>query len=182
MKKVFFITLLIVVFSCNSYIDVGKSWHSEYVDFIIKDAYNEYIYKSKIAGSNEDETFWPRNYKIKIPKGIISYTQIGNILYVEYRSKQIICVKAKYLNDNVKEEKWKLIGPEEETIVNMLSEYWEEKNYNFDRIHTRKNRITKLYTNGIFTILLYNIKKKNFDHFLNMVKSIEEIKYKTPDN
>ena len=188
--KIFFVILIILLFSsCRTYIDnesdiIRDNFDSVYGHLYAKDIYNEYVYINKIGLRADKEVFYPRHYKLKLPKGIVKfYAQISeNYTCIEYPSKQIICIKAKYLNDNVKEDQWKLINPDEETMEKMLSDYWEEKNYNFDNIRARNHRITKLYTNGIFSILLYNIKEKNFDHFLYMVKSIEEIKYKTPDN
>jgi len=185
MRKIYSLAILvfsITMYTCSSYIDTSNNIYSKSLEFIFKGNYNEFVNKNKVAMTTGNEVFRPRNYLIKLPKKIVHWELIDNILYVEYPAKQIICVKAKYLNDNVKEGQWKLINPDEETMEKMLSDYWEEKNYNFDNIRARNHRITKLYTNGIFSILLYNIKEKNFDHFLYMVKSIEEIKYKAPDN
>ena len=173
MKKVL-LFFSIILSSCYSYIDNGKNIYSEHSDFIIKNGYNEYIYKSKIYGKSDDEIFRPRHYKIKLPKGIISLIQINNILYVEYEGKQIICVESNYFNNKTKKEKWKLINPDNEMTERLLLQYWEDRNYNVDKIYTKKQRVTKLYSNGIFAVLLYNIKKKNFDTYLNLVKSIKE--------
>ncbi len=173
MKRAVLFLTVIFLSSCYSYIDRGKNIHTKQNDFIIKNNHNEYIYKSKIQGRNEDEVFKPRHFKIKLPKGIIYLVQVDNKLYVEYVGKQIICVKSSYLNQQIKKQKWKQIYPDNDLLENFLLDYWLERNYDVDKI-TKRQRITKIYTNGKFTILLYNIKKKNFDNYINFVKSVRE--------
>ena len=87
----------------------------------------------------------------------------------------MICVYSSYANKEGHGDEWKLFEPKENDEFNYLDEYFEKKVKGNKRKNRKAGRITKVYTNSKYEILLYNIKKENFDSFYDFVKSFKVI-------
>jgi len=167
--------LLVIIFiSCKSYLDREKSIHSDYFDFNYLKTYNEFVYKSKINSCADKEKYLTTNFKIRLPKNIKDWLISNPDFFYEYKQKQIIYIYTGYKNIG-KESDWTLKYTNNEEIKDLLYKFWVKKNYHYDNLINKPNRITRLYTNGKVKILLFNIKQKNFENFLGLVKTFKYI-------
>jgi hypothetical protein len=123
---------------------------------------------------SDKEVFYTTHFAINLPKGIIYWAMFDNKFYCEYDSKQLIHIYTSYKNKGKESDSWELKNIEEGSEWKYLGEYWNNRAYDEkERDMAKSTRITKLYTNGKYEILLYNIKEKNFGSFLERLKSFK---------
>ncbi len=176
MKLLFAALCLIILNSCRTYLDIEKnSVVTDYMMFKYYKGYNELDYFNKVNGIAGNEVFYTTHFTIKLPKDIVYWKQSGNKFYYEYGSKQIVYIYTAYKNEGEESDKWELKDVEEGKEFNYLDEYWtNERKYNENYLYKRnKKRITKLYTNGKYEILLYNLKEKSYPSFFEFIKSFK---------
>lgn len=174
MKTLIIFLCAVLVTSCSSYIDSNeKSINTDYLDFKFLSKKNEFVYKSKVNSSADNEVYYTANFKITLPKKIKNWYKSNNEFYFEYDSKQIIYIESGYKNVG-QEVNWSLNDFQQDNIYKIFGAYWDKQNYDESYLHKNHNeRLTKLYTNGKVKILLYNIKKENYASFLEHVKSFK---------
>lgn len=165
----------ILLNSCKTYLDVAKnSISADYMTFKYQKKYNELDYFNKINASADKEVFYTTHFTINLPKDIIYWKQFGNKFYYEYDTKQVIYLYTAYKNEGKESDVWELKNINEGSELKYLEDYWKERGYNEELLEVRKkNRVTKLYTNGKYEILLYNIKQENFSSFLDFIKTFK---------
>lgn len=176
MKKFLIIIFIVIFNSCNSYLDRGKSVRTNFLDFNYLDNFNEFIYKSKVNASADNEIYQSTNFSVNLPKKIINWKIASNEFYFEFDKKEIIYIKNEF-NDESKTNNWHLQEINNHEIRNKLISYWNIRGYNevlFDV--SKKDRVSKIYTNGKTYILLYNIRQKNYEHYLDLIKSFKYLK------
>lgn len=175
MKQSLLPLLLCALFltSCKVYLDNERNTiNADYMSFKYGKKYNELDYFSKVNASAGTQTFYTTHFTVRLPKGIVYWKQYGNKFYYEYDSKQVIYIYSAYKNEGQESEKWELKDIDEGSELKYLEDYWKGRNYNENFLAQRKkNRVTKLYTNGKYDILLYNIREKNFSSFLDFIKT-----------
>lgn len=170
-KVIFTIISVIVLSSCCSYLDKGENTHSEYMDFNYMENYNEFIYKSKVNVSADKEIYYTTHFSINLPKRIKNWQTSNNNFYFEYDNKQIIYINSGYKNRGTVGN-WTIQETNNDEIYNKLSSYWNERKYNENSLKVRQSgRVSKIYSDGKATILLYNIKEENIEKYLDLVKS-----------
>lgn len=161
--------------SCRSYLDVqGKDIATGYMTFRYQKSHNELDYFNKVNALADKEIFYTTHFAINLPKNIIYWKQLGNKFYYEYDSKQIIYIYTSYKNEGKQSSNWELKNIDEGSEAKYLADYWNARGYDEETLGVKKNnRVTKLYTNGKYEILLYNIKEKNLTSFLDLIKSFK---------
>lgn len=164
--------------SCRTYYD-KESYQDLYYenDFLMKfyKTYNELYYFNPINGSADHEIFYNTHFTMNLPKGITYWMRSGNHFFYEFDSKQIIYIYNPFRNDGTESGEWKLKDVNEGYEDYNLEQYWvNERKYKESHLFkNHKNRITKIYTDGKYQLLLYNIKTENFDMFLNFAKTFK---------
>lgn len=171
-KNLIFISVILLV-SCSTYVDRGKNIHTDDVDFNYFENHNEFVYKSKINSVADNEVSYTKNFSVNLPKKIKGWLISDNEFYFEYANKELIYINTGYKNkDNI--ENWIIRESNNEEVNVFLSSYWNRRIYNEDDLKLGAfDRISKVYSDGQVTILLHNIKKKNFDRYLDLVKSFK---------
>jgi hypothetical protein len=177
--KIKYVYLLLSAFftiSCRSYLDVVPNViNTNYMTFRFDTTYNELNYFNGVNSTADNQILYTTHFTIKLPKDILYWHQAGNKFYYEYDSKQVILINSAYKNTGQESDNWELKNVATEDLMEYMDEYWEStrgysKNY-LEKMHDK--RITKLYTNGKYSILLFNIRKKNFSSYLNLIKSFK---------
>lgn len=164
----------ILLSSCKTYLDTSKnSIATDYMTFRYEKDYNELDYFNKVNASADKDVFYTTHFSINLPKDIVYWTRLDNKFYFEYSSKQIIYIYSSYKNEGGESDNWELKELPEGKGFSYLDEYWTNvRRYNEDDLYKRnKSRTSKLYTNGKYEILLYNIKEKNYPSFLELIKT-----------
>ena len=174
MRKILTILLLaIVTGSCGSYVDHGESVKSDVMEFKYEENYNQFIYKSKINSTADNEVLYTTHFSVNLPKNIRNWQTSSNEFYFEYDSKEIIYINAGYKNKG-DAGKWSESQPSNDEIYAKLSSYWGKRKYNEDALKGgNSGRVSKVYSDGKVSILLYNIKQENFEKYLGLVKSFK---------
>jgi hypothetical protein len=172
MKKIFLLLIVIGGASCRSYLDEKPVNNENGIQFQYLTDSNRLTYNSEIKFSADTETFFPQHYEISLPKKLKDWQTSNQVFFVEYDDKQIIAIDPDYVNKK-DHGNWKLIDSDNTEVEKMIMVYWGKK-YNSDYIFEKHpERITKIYTDGKAKILLYNIKKKNFDNYFELIKSFK---------
>ncbi|MDR6969677.1 hypothetical protein J2X31_003711 [Flavobacterium arsenatis] len=173
MKKYLIIILIIFFVSCSTSVDCGKSIHTDFVDFTYLKNYNEFVYKSKINAVADNEVYYTTNFSLNLPKNIKGWLISDNEFYFEYANKQIVYIYSGYKNEGVA-GKWTIQETNDDEIYSKLSSYWDKRKYNENNLKTgHTGRVSKFLSDGKVTILLYNIKRENFDKYLDLAKSFK---------
>ena len=178
-KNIAILVLIFICSSCKSYLDYGKNIDSDDMDFYYFKEYNELTYTSRVHASADTEIYYRNHFSIKIPKKIKNWLISTNSFYFEYDNKEIIFIENEYKNIGVLASFWTLQDANKDEVIYYLNYYYNKRKYNIDDITIKKSgRVSKIYSNGRISILLYNIKKRNFDKYFNLVKSFKIIEYK----
>jgi hypothetical protein len=175
-KFLFIVLWAIPLGSCKVYLDTaGRSISTDYMMFKYQKDYNEFDYFSKVNAVADNQTFYTTHFSIRLPKNIVYWKQLGNKFYYEYDSKQLIYIYTAYKNEEKESNKWELKDIGEASAFKYLEDYWiKERDYPESYFEKkRKKRVTKLYTDDKYDILLYNIKEKNLSVFLDFIKSFK---------
>lgn len=159
--------------SCKVYLDVApNSINADYMTFKYDKEYNELNYFSKVNASADNQIFYTTHFSVRLPKDIVYWKQYGNKFFYEYDSKQVIYIYTSYKNEGKESDNWQLKDIDAGSERRYLEDYWKEREYDEKYLEVRKTgRVTKLYTNGKYEILLYNIKERNFSSFLSFIKT-----------
>ncbi len=173
-KKYTLIIFVLLIISCKSYIDTGINIQSTHLNFNYLDNYNEFIYKSKLNTSSDKQVHYTTNFKIDLPKKIINWLILSNEFYFEYKNKQMIYIYSDYESKNVAND-WVLKDTNDKEVWDSFIHYWLKIKYNEDNLKIKRNRVSKIYTNGKVKILLLNIKEHEFDNYLKLIKSFKYI-------
>lgn len=172
MRKLLIITIIVLFSSCRTYIDGGKNIQSDYIDFNYFPDHNEFVYKSKINAISDKQIYYTTNFIINLPKKIINWQTSNNEFYFEYEDKEIIYVNSGYRNIG-DAGNWILRETDDKEIFEKLSFYWDDKKYDENDLKVSQfGKISKVYTDGKFTVLLYNIKEKNYFKYLELIRKV----------
>ncbi len=172
MKYSIFFLLILLISSCTSYVDIPKnSISNNSMIFEYGNNENKFKYINKVNASADHEIYYTTNFSIILPKGIINWTKSDNNFFFEYDDKQIIYIYSAYKNEEESDD-WKLLEIEPNDIGNYLNNYWEKRGYKEEYLLKENvGRISKIYTNGKYKILLYNIKVEKVPIFTQSAKT-----------
>ncbi len=177
MQKIIIIFILLTLFSCKSVIDYNEndSIKASGFSFQYNKDHNKFLYYNNINGVAENQIFYNTHFEIKLPKGIINWSARRHDFIFEYNNKQIIYVYVPYKNEGIESNHWELKDIDYHDALN-LGEYWEERKYKENHLYKEHpKRISKIYTNGKYIIMLYNIKDINYPKFVQSVKTFKLI-------
>ncbi|MBA9073167.1 hypothetical protein GGR22_001293 [Flavobacterium gossypii] len=176
MRKILAIIIVsTLISSCGSYLDYGNDIHTEYMDFNYMEKYNEFIYKSKINASAGSKVYYTTHFSVNLPKKIKNWQSSSNEFFFEYDGKEIIYINSGYKNKG-EAGKWTMRETNGDEIYKKLSSYWDKRKYDENSLNGSKSgRASKVYSDGKALILLYNVKEKNFEKYLELVKSFKYI-------
>ena len=167
--------MFIFLSSCSIYLDSPheNEIRSENLDFTCLNHYNEFVYKSKINGKADGQIFYITNFSVRLPKKIKSWQQSGNAFFFEYDDKEIIYIDSGYKKQKDAGE-WILNETDDDQVYNRLSSYWYKRKYRENNLKANQlGRLSRVYSDGKVTILLYNIKSRNFEKYLSLVKNFK---------
>ena len=170
MKKIFFFFVILSLSSCKTYIDSdfsGNKISNNSISIEYFEDYNIIKNNDKIGAVRDKDVSYPQLFKLMMPKKIESFKIINKVFCIEYNSKQVIFIDAGFKNSDVNLENWKLLEANDELINSYCNNY-----LSIEKI-ARNKRVNKLYTDGKTKILLINIKSKNFDNYLKLIKSFK---------
>ncbi|MDV7698616.1 hypothetical protein N6B72_16945 [Chryseobacterium soli] len=173
MKYSIFVLLVLLMNSCTSYIDVPKnSINNDNTIFEYGSNENKLKYINKVNASADKDIYYTTHFSITLPKGIVNWARSNNNFFFEYDNKQVIYIYSAYKNEGKESDNWKLSEVEPNEVENYLNNYWEKKGYKEKYLLEKHiGRISKLYTNGKYKILLYNIKTERLPMFIQNVKT-----------
>jgi hypothetical protein len=135
--------------------------------------YNEFVYKSKINATADNEVYYTTRFSLNLPKKVKNWLSLSNEFYFEYGGKEIIYINAGFKNIG-DGQTWMARETNNEEIYIRLNSYWIKRGYNENTLKTgQSGRISKVYSDKKVFILLYNIKRENFDNYFNLVKSFK---------
>lgn len=176
MKKLITAVILSsILSSCASYLDYSNSIHTDYMDFNYLENHNEFIYKSKVNATADSEVYYTTHFSINLPKKLKNWQSSSNEFFFEYDDKEIIYINSGYKNKG-DAGKWVIRETNEDEIYNKLSSYWGKRKYDENYLDASKSgRVSKVYSDGKVSILLYNIKEQNFERYLELLKSFKYI-------
>lgn len=172
MKYIAVIYLITILASCNSikYLDRDNNHvNTKYVKLHTAEAYNEFSYTNNVSAKKDTEVYIPTHFSIKLPRNIVNWSIQDNNFYFEYNSGQLIYINSSYKNIGKESPNWT-----ETQLTNLgeykdkISSYWRDEN-------SKKGRINILYTNGKYSIIIFNTTKKNAPDFLKLVKTFTVI-------
>lgn len=173
MKYLIFFLLVLLMSSCTSYIDLPKnSINNNSMILEYGNSENKFKYINKVNVSADHELYYTTNFSIILPKGMINWTRSNNNFFFEYKDKQMIYIYSAYKNEGKESNDWKLLEVEGNEVDNFLNNYWEKRGYKEKYLLEKHvGRISKLYTNGKYKILLYNIKTEKLSVFIRSAKT-----------
>ncbi len=162
-----------VLSSCATYLDKESSINDSYELYSNND-HNIYKNKNPIKESYDTDIYKKNKFQVRLPKNIVNW-QSGSYDVFEYSSKQVLLIKAGNDKEKVSKE-WEFRNPTEEEVLNYLDDYWTKRGYATKYLENlNPNRVSKIYSNAISTVLLYNIKEENFDTYENLIKTFKYI-------
>lgn len=173
MKYLTFVLLALLMSSCTSYIDVPKnSINNESMVFDYGSNENKLKYVSKVNASADHDVYYTTHFSITLPKNIVNWNVGSNNFFFEYNDKQIFYIYSSYKNEGQESENWELKDISYNEVLKYIGEYWDKRKYNENYLYKAHNgRVSKLYTNGKYKILLYNIKTENLQTFIQSAKT-----------
>lgn len=127
---------------------------------------NVFLYRTNVALTRDTEVFYPRAFKIKLPKGLKFYELGGSADFCFYYNKgQAIFIKTDLDNKTVKKDTFYSPQKEELSDFILYKTFTSNHKYNIKEILMKENRNQLFIRKGTITILLYNIEPKNYDLF-----------------
>lgn len=176
MKKTLILFIIFFFFSsCSVYLDNPheNEIRSESLDFTYLNHYNEFVYKSKINGKADGQIFYTTHFSVRLPKKIKNWRILGNDFFFEFDGKEIIHIYSGYVNEGTAGD-WIARETNNEEVDKKLHYYWDERKYSEESLNVNQsNRISKVYSDGRISILLYNIKRDNFENYLALIKNFK---------
>lgn len=166
MKKIIILLGLVILNSCATYMDTGDNINSKQLDFIYLKEYNKFVYKSKINAAADNKIYITTNFTVQLPKGIINWKIKGNEFCFKYNNKQTIYINSGYRNIG-NTSNWIIKDATEENILEVIKDSENQKQ------DIKKERVSKIYSDGRVSILLLNIKQDKIDEFLALVKNFK---------
>jgi hypothetical protein len=177
MKKYIIIIICISFLSCTKYLDGAAYYNQTFINnsykFSILREKNLFEYINDIDLVADKEVLKPTKFKLDLPKDLI-YFEMPNMssFFFYYRDSQCIYINIdNYLKNDLINDT--LYIPSKSEIEQLIDKSPNGKfkcnlranEYVVDRDFYRLNR-------GKITILLYNIKHRNFDMYLKSIQSL----------
>ncbi len=163
------------MYSCTSYIDVSKnSFKNNNMKFEYGENENKFEYFNNVNAIADHEVYYTTHFSITLPKGIVNWRIMNNNFFIEYEDKQIFYIYTSYVNKNEPTTYWNLDNATNDEIWKIMNNYWDYRGFDLNYLHeNHAGRDTKMYSNGKYSILLYNIKRKNMSEFIRCAKTFK---------
>lgn len=174
--KVFMLLLYFIVISCKS---SKLTFNNNLYNMSFNDIQNHYDFEWKhgILYSADSQIYYPLYYTVSLPDDLKQVYYDSNYNIFKYPNNQYILIeesriKSKTISDTPKFESVDVKTIKE--IRDSIREFYQIRILQKSKIN--KDRISKVYSNGITKILFYNIKDENIETFTDIV---ETFKYKS---
>lgn len=170
---IYFFSLLV---SCNKNTALDKKNEIEKKSSYLT-SYNDsdiFIYKSNIAISRDAEILYPKSFKIVLPKGLKSYEVLHPCDFsFYYPNKQIIYIKIDL--DKKHSDLDTTYVPSENEFTGILRNNYSLLNSsnNFKNNYSVSGAKKIIIKKSEATILLYNIKPRNYKYYYNYLKQFK---------
>ncbi len=181
MKTISISILLLTLWSCKTrYIDDFQKetyYKSNTLQIEYFENYNYFAF-FPIDGTADHDIILSTYFEIQIPKKLVLWKKSGNYYFFEMEDRQIIYIRASHYDSKIKSLEWELENFDPFLNSNYgFHYYWiNERGYNENSLlKNKKSRVTKSYKVGNCSITLYNIKKENFENYLNKIKNFKII-------
>ncbi len=171
-----FLFILICFISCNPIRHINSkicNVSNETYDFKCCTDYLQFSFHNPIVYKADYDTIYPIPFIIKLPLGLKAFGYVGSHDFIfYYKNKQSVYIRVDILKKtNLKDSVFTTTIYERDSIV-------EWPNINLGEISERKIQLSKNRKNLVIhkdntTILLFNIKRKNFDKFYKNAMSFE---------
>ena len=179
MKHFIFLTLFISsIFISPIYLS-GQDYNKSGTDIKNKDTciFFKFIPNFTVNRGN-NEIFKPKSFEINLPKKIKYWEAISGANFgFYYKSKQVIFINTDLYNcSNNKSDS--IYTPSEKEMENLITTTFEtsrKKRRDIKEIPFLKGRKYQIVKKQGVTILLYNIKNKNYDDYLKLIKTFKEL-------
>ncbi|RXK85385.1 hypothetical protein [Filimonas effusa] len=174
----FMVVFFSIMTSCRGYADTADGntsiqMNNRYFQFYPDS--NIFKYESNIALSRDEEKILPKAFKVKLPKGMISYEIIGSTDFCFfYEKKQVVYIKIDLENKAfVNNESFIYTSKldEVERLVQSKLVLGENK-YDITKVRLIKDRKQLIMKKTGVSILLYNIKPDKLSLFRDYVSGI----------
>lgn len=161
--------------SCTLYIDIPQnSINNDSMIFKYGINENKFKYISNVNASADNEIYYTTHFTMTLPKGIVNWSRNSNNFIFEYEDKQILYIYSSYKNEGKESKKWELRDIDYNEILKYIGPYWDKRNYIENYLYKAHNgRSSKLYTNGKYKILLYNIKTERMAIFIQSAETFD---------
>ncbi len=132
-----------------------------------------------ITYTRDNEIYKPKSFEINLPKKIKFWEAINSSNFgIYYKSKQVIFINTDLENcsNNKSDSIYTPSEKEIEYLITTIFETSREKRRDIKEIPFLKCRKHQIIKRQRITILLYNIKNKNYDNYLKLIKTFKELK------
>lgn len=171
MKPIYLLIIIMFVIPVNSNCIVPPIMTSELVQdssyFKTSDDNSLFVFESDISLRRDQEVYHPVNFQIQLPIGLKHWEVLNSSSFgFYYKANQVIFVKTNPFISNRLEETVRTASINE--INAFIIEECETSNkakWNIRDISLRPSRKSLIIRKGNTQILLYNIKKRNFEEF-----------------
>lgn len=170
--------ILITFTSCGRYLDTVKKTSiipvkQGYFDFYPDS--NLFTYRSSVVLTRDTEKIYPKSFSVKFPKNLKYYELVRSSNFAFYYDKgEVIFIKVDLENKVSAEDT--IFFPSQEQLEQVIEYELNTANnnkYDIKKIPFDKHRKSSLIRKGDATILLYNIRKENYDLFYNFVNTFK---------
>lgn len=180
MYKAFFLLIVFSCISCKPYLDnekyksIGKN---EMLNFDYYRDHNVFEVKHRIPATADKEIYYPRKFKINLPKNIKDWHISNNTYLFNFENNQFLVIQAGFIDNDI-QRAWSFESFDDvdskRNFYDIMSDFGLSENYIDKKLESKNsNRLTKLYTNSDVNIILFNVKKENYDDFLKNIKTFE---------
>jgi hypothetical protein len=176
----FAIGIVFIITSCNRYIDsansIKKTSIADGTFYFYADS-NFLHYKNKIGLSRDKQVSYPKAFEVALPKHIRHYFfSSSQEFYFYYDNNQTIFININLEDNEPVSDSFYV--PDKIIIDNLISKsiISSREKYNINKISFNPGRKQAIIRKGDATILLYNIKEKNYIDFLTLLSNFKLVK------
>jgi hypothetical protein len=168
---------LCAISSCGHYIDKATTERSVPV---MQGTFNFYadsnvlVYKSKVALTMDSETYDPKSFYVKLPKGLKWYTMDNSQTFVFYYGKDqaVVVLIDLFHADHFRDSDYVPTNTDIKTLITKAAPSASAK-YDIRQIEEISGAKQLIRKRGAATILLYNIPPAKYIKFVTFIDSLK---------
>jgi hypothetical protein len=168
---------LCAISSCGHYIDKATTERSVPVMQGTFDFYadsNVLVYKSKVALTMDAESYKPKAFYVKLPKGLKWYTVENSQTFVFYygKAQAVVVLIDLFHGDHIRDSDYVPTNADIKTLISKASPSASAK-YDIKQIEAIPGAKQLIRKRGAATILLYNIPPGKYEKFITFIDSLK---------